>query len=250
VPNDISIAFLSDIHGNGFAVEAIATDIRNMQPDVVVNLGDQLWGQANPAHALSIQRDLKALEVRGNNDERLIAPDEQLTSSQRELRDWLATHIPLQERTRLAQLPTDLWLADTDVLVTHGTPGNPWDSLQLSLDSTGFHIRPEQDTLAWLEGWGVPQVVAVGHMHHAYHRNIGPVLCVNVGPGAYQNDGNPQARWCLAQRVRGRWTLEHRRIQYNWDAAVKWTAEHGIHPTEGALHGRPPLRPIVKSEPT
>ena len=74
----MKIAVFGDVHGNRFALEAVARDIEAHQPDAWVNLGDQLFGGADPAGAWHLQQQLKAqhgvLEVRGNTDERLGQP--------------------------------------------------------------------------------------------------------------------------------------------------------------------------------
>ncbi|MFC6748926.1 metallophosphoesterase family protein [Deinococcus aquaticus] len=67
-------AVISDVHGNAFALEAVLREVRAAAPDLTVNLGDQVEGSADPARALSMQAELAAagaLEVRGNNEEKL-----------------------------------------------------------------------------------------------------------------------------------------------------------------------------------
>lgn len=51
---DLRIAVLSDVHGNAFAAEAVLQDIKRRSPDLTVNLGDQVWGQADPLRALEL----------------------------------------------------------------------------------------------------------------------------------------------------------------------------------------------------
>ena len=106
------VAVLTDVHGNAFALEAVLNDIRQHSPDLIVNLGDQVWGQADPLRALELQRSLGAVEVRGNNDERLVMPAEALDPALRPLQTWLAQQLPREELERLATLPTTASLAD------------------------------------------------------------------------------------------------------------------------------------------
>lgn len=103
VPQDIRIAVLTDVHGNAFAAEAVSAEILRSGPDIVLNLGDQLWGQADPVGALHWQSSLKAVEVRGNNDERLT--DTELSGSRRHIQAWLRGRLPEGELQRLAALP-------------------------------------------------------------------------------------------------------------------------------------------------
>ena len=225
-------------------------DIQGQRPDLTVNLGDQVWGQADPVTALEVQRSLAALEVRGNKDKRLTLPGEQLSPAHRELQDWLAGQLPAHERERLATLPMTVTLADGGVLAAHGTPTSAWDSLLLSWDGKTCAHRPEADILERLNvpGLNLPEaveVVLVGHMHRESTRQVGGRLLVNVGPVAYQNDGDPRARWALLTRRRGVWTVQHHRVEYDTRAAARWmAANHAPHLEEAELHLRPVTDPI------
>ncbi|MFC6616971.1 metallophosphoesterase family protein [Deinococcus radiophilus] len=129
----LRLAVLSDVHGNAFAAEAVIRDIQTHAPDLTVNLGDQVWGQADPLRALELQRSLGAVEVRGNNDELLTFSPAELPPYKQAVGAWLAEHIPLADREHLAALPLRAVLADGEVLASHGTPASPWDSLLLHL---------------------------------------------------------------------------------------------------------------------
>lgn len=240
----LAIAVLTDVHGNGFAAEAVAEDIAHFQPDAIINLGDQLWGQANPVLALEVQKSLNAFEVRGNNDERLILPstDERMDAPRIALQDWLGVQLPAAELQRLTCLPTDLTLLDGQILATHGTPGNPWGSLlwRWELDALTFWQRTEEEIAERLKGFPETPVVLVGHTHReAVHHWRGRLL-VNVGPVAHQNDGDPRARWTLLRREQAQWTAEMRRVDYDWREAADWI-RNGDAPRkdEAALHDQP-----------
>ncbi len=240
---DISIAILTDAHGNGFALKAVTKAIRHAAPDVIVNLGDQLWGQADPVSALASQQALSAIEVRGNNDERLITPSAALHPHLARLQGWLAEQLPRSELERIATLPTTASLAGGAVLATHGTPATPWDSLLIGWNGTEYVRRPEQEIRERLVVPEETEVVLVGHMHREDVRRIDGRLLVNVGPVSSQGDGDPRARWARLTCRHGRWQIEARRVEYDWDAAARWEHEHG--PLEDAVnHACPPNLPM------
>ena len=56
----LRLAVLSDVHGNAFALDAVLTDIRAAAPDVILNLGDQIEGTADPARACALQAELES----------------------------------------------------------------------------------------------------------------------------------------------------------------------------------------------
>lgn len=126
------VAVFGDVHGNRFALEAVAGDIETHRPDAWVNLGDQVFGGADPAGAWHLQQQLKAgygvLEVRGNTDERLGQPLTE-TTEKRGMLTWLHTQLPRGAGASVAALPTSVTLADGEVLAAHGTPDSAWTYL-------------------------------------------------------------------------------------------------------------------------
>lgn len=215
-------------------------DIHRTRPDVMVNLGDQVWGQADPRRALELQRSLGAVEVRGNNDERLTMPAEKLAPAHVHLQAWLAERLPESERVRLATLPLTASIAEGAVLAAHGTPASPWDSLLLSWNGTTFTRRTDRDILDRLNLSGEVEVVLVGHTHRADERTLQGCLLVNVGAVTFQNDGDPRARWTLLRRRRGVWSAAPRRVPFNWEAAAAWVlANQPVFSGEVDLHVHP-----------
>lgn len=167
-------------------VSAVADEIGRLRPDFTLNLGDQLWGQADPTRALAIERTLGPYEVRGNNDERLTLPASQLEAGHVQLQVWLRTTPGEAELTQLSALPTDLLLADSAVLATHGMPGSPWDSLLWAWAAQVFRPPSEPEIQRRLASFPEPELVLVGPMHGEAGRRVRGRLLVNVGPVAYQ----------------------------------------------------------------
>lgn len=245
MPQDLTVAALTDVHGNAFAAQAVIADIRRVQPDVIINLGDQVWGQADPRRALEFQSALRAVEVRGNNDERLTMPAEHLIPEYIRLQTWLAERLPESERVRLATLPLTATIAEGTVLVAHGTPASPWDSLLLNWDGAAFTRRTEREIQERLDLPDGVEVVLVGHSHREDVRTLRGRLLVNVGAVSFQNDGDPRARWTLLRRRREVWSVEHHRVPFDWDAAAAWVlANRPVFPEEVDLHVRPVDQPL------
>ena len=126
VTRSLAIAVISDVHGNAPALERVLTDIRGRVPDIVINLGDQVWGQVDPAGAYEMQAELSAVEVRGNNDARPLLPDARLNSVNVALKRWIKERVPVDALNRLASLPLSASVGDGRVLAAHGTPSSPW----------------------------------------------------------------------------------------------------------------------------
>ena len=81
------------------------------------------------------------------------------------------------------------------------------------------------------------EVVLVGHTHSERVVHLDGRLLVNVGPVAWQNDGDPRARWALLRRRTGRWSVEMRRVEYDWHAAAQAVrANEPVYPAEADAH--------------
>lgn len=232
------VAVISDTHGNAFALQAVLADLKAAAPDLVVNLGDQIEGCADPARAAALQAELGALEVRGNNEEKLW-PGGRRTPLSRELGAWLETQVPAPTLKRLAALP--LTARVDDLLVCHGTPQSAWESLlwvwqfeergepgragSTDKNSGFYRSRDPRELLAQVAPLGAG-VVLCGHTHRPGATRVGETLVVNSGSVSDQVDGDPRARWTLLERRGLRWSVDFRAVPYDVEAAVAWAATH------------------------
>lgn len=219
------IAVFGDVHGNRFALEAVVQDMERHAPDAWVNLGDQVFGGADPAGAWRLQQDLKArygvLEVRGNTDERLGQPLTDVTEK-RETLAWLQGVLPEGAGADVAGLPTGVTLAGGHVLAAHGTPDSAWAYLLRDGKAwAGDDLVRER-----LGEVGQAHVVVVGHSHLEHLRQLGPLTVVNAGAVSRQKDGSPLARWVLLEGEGEVWNVTFRRVPYDVEAAARWAEEH------------------------
>lgn len=225
--NRALIAVFSDVHGNALALEAVLQDIRQFAPDAVLNLGDQIWGQVDPLGAYELQAGLGAIEVRGNNDEKPLLALEHLSDFEKGYASWLSERVPREAFERLHALPTNAAVLDGRILAAHGTPASPWDLLLWQVAEGRLVPRAEADVPAKLGVLGEDvELVVVGHTHMERTVRIGGRLLVNVGPVAWQRDGDPRARWTLLRNDGNGWTAEQRRVGYDWQAAAAAVREN------------------------
>lgn len=225
-------AVISDVHGNAFALDAVLAEVRAAAPDLIVNLGDQIEGSADPARAAALQAELGALEVRGNNEEKLWLGGRRAKIS-KEIGAWLDTQVDAATLARLAALPLTAHVLDGRVLACHGTPHSAWDMLLWEWQSeperghgAGFYrARDPRELRALVEPLGA-EVVLCGHTHRAGATRVGDTLVVNTGAVSDQVDGDPRARWTLLERREGRWTADFRAVPYDVEAAARWSRQH------------------------
>ncbi|WP_339095861.1 metallophosphoesterase family protein [Deinococcus sp. VB142] len=215
------IAIFGDVHGNRFALEAVLKDMEAHKVDEWANLGDGLFGGADPAGAWTLQQEIKekygAKEIRGNTDERL---GEKLTpeTEKRAMLEWLHSVLPAGAGDYVANLPTTATLAGGKVLVAHGSPSSAWEYLLRD----GKSWASDGLVLERLGDVGETRVVVVGHSHLEHLRQIGPLTVVNCGAVSRQKDGCPHARWVLLEGEGDVWNVTFKRVSYDVEAAAAW----------------------------
>jgi putative phosphoesterase len=221
--SSLRVAVLSDTHGNAYALEAVLKAVRAAAPDLTVNLGDQIEGAADPARAYALQAELGALEVRGNNEEKLWPGGRRSALSQR-YGAWLAAQMHPQALARLAALP--LTVREGELLLCHGTPTSAWESLLWVWDAGGFYrSRDPRQLRALIEPLSAG-VVLCGHTHRPGATRVNDTLVVNAGAVSDQVDGDPRARWTLLERRAGHWSADFRAQTYDIAGAVAWARDH------------------------
>lgn len=223
----LRLALISDVHGNAFALESVLQDVRAAAPDLILNLGDQVEGAADPARAYALQAELKAVEVRGNNEEKLWSGGRRSPLSQK-YGTWLAQQLNPAALAHLADLP--LTARVEGVLACHGTPDSAWESLlwvwQITGPNTGFYrSRDPRELRRMLEPLAA-DVLVCGHTHRPGSTRVGDTLVINAGAVSDQVDGDPRARWTLLERRDGRWTADFRAVAYDIAVAVRWAGQH------------------------
>ena len=70
------IAFISDIHGNFTALQAVLVDIKSQNIDQIICLGDVVTLGPQPREVLNTLRALNCVLVKGNHDAAVLDPEE------------------------------------------------------------------------------------------------------------------------------------------------------------------------------
>jgi predicted phosphodiesterase len=71
----VRIAVVSDIHGNGAALDAVLRDLQRTSPDVVLHGGDLADAGSAPVEVVDRIRSLGWQGVAGNTDQMLATPE-------------------------------------------------------------------------------------------------------------------------------------------------------------------------------
>lgn len=238
------VAVFTDVHGNRFALEAVLEDIRAAAPDAILNGGDQVYGGADPAGAWRRLRDLGAPAVRGNTDEMVCAPAEELEGRQSYV-EWLHGQLGPGIGEALAGLPLTVEAADGEILLAHGSLQSPWEPLMLVREEGGFRPARSDELLDRSAAFPRARVIIVGHTHREQIVAAGGVTFVNAGSVSRLPDGNPAARWILLERRGSTWDVTFRRTPYDVEGAATWALAHapdGASEAAQLRSGRPAAR--------
>ena len=172
------LALISDIHGNGVALDAVLADIAVQEVDEIVCLGDIAAGGPQPCHVLRRQRELGCRAVRGNADEWLLdglpAGRSEATRRLAETVAWARAQLDGDDLAYLAALPTTL-RCSVDGLGLFCCHGSPRSDLERLLPTTSDAALDE------LFACADARVLAAGHTHLQLLRRRGGSLLVNPG---------------------------------------------------------------------
>lgn len=154
------IAFVSDIHGNLPALEAVVADMARRGVDRVVNLGDSLSGPLLPEETAQCLMAQDWLHLAGNHERQLLdRPVERMNASDAHARarlsprtlHWVAT---LAHTHRL----------DADVWLCHGSPRSDLEYLLETVTPEGLRLARAEE-IAERRGHTPARLIACGHSH-------------------------------------------------------------------------------------
>jgi predicted phosphodiesterase len=181
------VGFISDIHGNRFALEPVLADLERQNVDRLVCLGDICFGPQ--AHeCLERVRGLGCPIVLGNWDawstEGFPPPDDPVGVMLYEIGEWWAEQLTEDDRAFVKTFVPTLDLPIGDGRVMHCYHGSP-----RSFSDWVFSSTPDDDLEPMFGGVDAAILVG-GHTHLQMVRRYGPQLIINPG-----SVGQPFSQW-------------------------------------------------------
>lgn len=165
------VAFISDLHANVVALDAVLADIDRLGVDAIVCLGDIVDLGAQPNELLARLAERGVQSIQGNHD-----PLDEHPPHPRllEIESWTQAVLEPASLAMLASLPERLTL-DLDgvtVLCVHGSPRSDTDQI--------LAVTPRQTLEEWI-GDAKFDVMVGGHTHVQLLRRLDERVIVNVG---------------------------------------------------------------------
>ena len=227
------VAFVSDIHGNWEALQAVRQDMAAFSPARIYNLGDTVGYGPAPRACLQWARAHCRVSLLGNHDAAAVGllDLQWFNPLAREALEWTARQLSTDERLWLAARPQLHRIEEPNrwrVLLAHGTPREPVTE----------YVEPEV-ALAILRQADF-DVCLVGHTHQLgiYTRRgyrplytsaqlqLEPPCLVNVGSVGQPRDGRPEAGYVLLDLATGQ--LLVRRVPYDVAATQRAMRQAGL----------------------
>lgn len=225
------IAFVSDMHGNDIAFEAVVTELERESFDEIICLGDVAQGGPQPGDVIDRLRRLGWRCVNGNSDEflhTLSFGNEEVTERILEVGKWSREQLGDE---RLEFLTTFEPTIEVDVdgrrlVCCHATP-----------TSNEEVILPDTSRAELERALGDTDLVACGHVHLQWQRRVGRKLWFSVGSAGLVWEHkdwpdepcfDPWGEYAVLTADNGSLRVEFRRVAFDADTVVDVTRRSGM----------------------
>ncbi|WP_066056309.1 metallophosphoesterase family protein [Robertmurraya korlensis] len=216
----MKLAFISDIHGNGIALDAVLNDIKTKNVDKVFVLGDICYRGPEPQRALDLVRALDCNVIKGNADEWVVrgvqqgeVPDHVLELMNKE-RDWIVSKLSDESINYLRELPTQLNLEVEGIRIHafHATPDSLFEVvLPSASDETILEKLVTTDA----------DLFIYAHIHKPYIRFMNGKCIVNIGSVGLPFDGLNKASYSIVDINEGTIQTSNVRVSYDVHKVVE-----------------------------
>jgi putative phosphoesterase len=216
----MKIAFISDIHGNAIALDAVLADIKRQGIDKIYVLGDICYRGPEPKRSLDLVRSLHTEVIKGNADEWVVrgVREGEVADKVLELmnleRQWIVEQLEPADIDYLESLPAQLNLTIKDIAISafHATPTSLFDIVLPNADDNDIETSLMQAQDA--------QVYVYAHIHKPYIRYLNGKIIINIGSVGLPFDGLTKASYGLVEVEDGHIKTSIRRVSYDLESVV------------------------------
>jgi putative phosphoesterase len=234
------LAVIADVHSNLEALESVLARAAQDEVDAILNLGDLVGYNANPAECLEMLQTHKVQSLAGNHDLALLDPERarQFNIIAYQALNWCREQLRPRHLELLHSLP--LTLERASFLACHGTP--------TSADTyIAYHFQGKRVLTHLIRETGV-KVCFFGHTHRRalWYRDIrGKVALqeinepkvflssechylINPGSVGQPRDGNPEAAYAVFDEEE--FSVHFKSIPYDVPGAQRRILAAGLPP--------------------
>ena len=235
----MKLALFSDVHANLPALEAVLTDIDGREDlDGIYHLGDLVGYAPWPNETVGLVRDRGIQGIAGNYDSTVATDYEHCgckaeNPHQEELShlsyEWTRGHVSHGTKRFLGGLPFRLDLrplgghkSKPQVVLVHGTP--TLNTLYWTEDRPDSFCKKMADSAGAKPG----DLLAFGHTHKPWHREVDGVHFLNTGSVGKPKDGDPRAGYVAVGVDSGNVEVEFVRVEYDLGRTVEALRESDL----------------------
>lgn len=212
-------AFISDIHGNTVALEAVLKDISMKNVDKIIVLGDLCFRGPEPKKALDMIRSLETDVIKGNADEWVIrgvkvdeVPDHALNMMNKE-RNWCVSQLDKNDMDFLLGLPHSYEL-NIEAMAIEGFHATPNSLFDIVLPHT------DDDTIYKKLMSSKAKIFIYGHIHTPFIRYINGKVIINTGSVGLPFDGLAKASYAIVEITSGNFRTSIERVDFDIEKVV------------------------------
>lgn len=211
----MKIAFISDIHGNLEAFDAVLKDIKSQRAAKIICCGDVAGYGASPNECCYIVESMKIPTVMGNHDFACLDLKDigKFNKHAQEALHWTNKTLLKEHKEFLKKLPKHYGeqAGEFKIYVMHGSPDDElYDYVMPS--------RPNSELQAFLAKTN-SDILVVGHSHIPFVKRFGRKLVINAGSVGQPRDNRPEASYAILNPET--LAVEIRRVSYDIEKAAK-----------------------------
>ena len=233
----MKIAILSDIKSNVYALQEVIKDAKNKNVDLMLNLGDSLYGPIAPRATYDLLQENKFITVCGNQDREILEASLATLEENKTLK-YVYDDLGEEVLYWIQALPFEKFVGD-DLYITHGTQHD--DSVYMLEDVKNGKpvLRSDKEILDLIDDVE-SKFVMCGHSHTPRCLNLssGQVV-INPGSVGLQGfkDDKPyphkienlttDASYVILNINNDEYNLELVKVSYDYEKAALKAEENG-----------------------
>jgi putative phosphoesterase len=214
------IAFVSDIHGNLEALQAVSSLIKGVP---TYCCGDIVGYGANPEEAVAWVRDNCSGSVMGNHDHAVVSGETGwFNPAAAKAILWTRKTISRESMEFLSKLPSSFRFEADGVrfLVVHGSPEDPLHEY--------VYLETHQDLFGYYLSHHSADVLALGHTHHPFVARTSEGTVFNPGSVGQPRHGVPGAFYAIVTIADGRVEVDEMKVEYEVSTAANKIYDAGL----------------------
>jgi len=210
------IAFISDIHANLPALQAVMDDMSSKNIRTVFCAGDILGYYTFPEETIGLLKERKVTCIAGNHDRAILVGVKGMNSIAASAIEWTRRTISQASFEFLRELPNSIHRPVEGVMtaVHHGSPR-----------FVSEYVFEEHVSCELLDMAGA-RLLVLGHTHVPYIVEFPTGTVINPGSVGQPRDGDPRASYILLNT--SEWSFEIVRVDYDREPVMKAVMDNGL----------------------